>query len=111
MARAEELGVETPVLGEVFLVEGQLLVRGGGRAKALHCYDRRRVMAMHGWRLAPAQSRRTGRAHTGRIMRPGSNERWCSDTLELACWNGEVVVFALDCHDREALGSPHPATS
>ena len=65
----------------------------------------RRVMAMHGWRLPPAQHRRTGRAHTGRIVRPGSNERWCSDTLELACWNGEVVViaFALDCHDREAL--------
>jgi putative transposase len=65
----------------------------------------RRVMAMHGWRLPPAQHRRTGRAHTGQIVRPGSNERWCSDTLELACWNGEVVViaFALDCHDREAL--------
>ncbi len=62
-------------------------------------------MAMHGWRLPSRQHRRTGRAHTGQIVRPGSNERWCSDTLELACWNGEFVVlaFALDCHDREAL--------
>jgi putative transposase len=34
-----------------------------------------------------------------------SNERWCSDTLEIPCWNGELVVlgFALDCHDRENL--------
>jgi Integrase core domain len=34
-----------------------------------------------------------------------SNCRWCSDTLEFACWNGEVVrvAFALDCHDRKAI--------
>ncbi len=34
-----------------------------------------------------------------------SNERWCSDVLEIACWNGEIVQvgFALDCHDREVL--------
>ena len=34
-----------------------------------------------------------------------SNERWCSDGLEIACWNGELVqlAFALDCHDREAI--------
>lgn len=65
----------------------------------------RRLMAIHGWRLPPCQHRRTGRAHTGQIVRPGSNERWCSDTLELPCWNGEfvVVAFALDCHDREVL--------
>jgi putative transposase len=35
-----------------------------------------------------------------------SNCRWCSDTLEFACWNGEIVrvAFALDCHDREVIG-------
>jgi putative transposase len=34
-----------------------------------------------------------------------ANERWCSDVLEIACGNGEIVQlgFALDCHDREAL--------
>ncbi len=65
----------------------------------------RRVMALNGWTLPPQCHRRTGRAHTGRIRRDGSNERWCSDTLEIACGNGEFVViaFALDCHDREAL--------
>jgi len=65
----------------------------------------RRLLAIHGWTLPRATHRRTGRAHRGQIVRPASNERWCSDTWELACWNGEVVVigFALDCHDREAL--------
>lgn len=66
----------------------------------------RRVMAMHGWALPQAARRRTGRAHRGQIARPASNERWCSDGLEIACWNGEIVQvgFALDCHDREAVG-------
>lgn len=65
----------------------------------------RRVMAICGWTLPRAGRQRTGRAHTGLIRRDGSNERWCSDTLEIACWNGEMVMigFALDCCDREAL--------
>ncbi len=67
----------------------------------------RRVMELAGWKLPRAARRRTGRAHTGQIQRPGSNERWCSDVLEIACWNGEYVQvgFALDCHDREALAT------
>lgn len=66
----------------------------------------RRVMELNGWNLPRAARRRTGRAHRGLIQRPASNERWCSDVLEIACWNGEMVQlgFALDCHDREALG-------
>lgn len=62
-------------------------------------------MALHGWTLPRMARRRTGRAHRGRIQRDTSNERWCSDVLEIACWNGELVQvgFALDCHDREAL--------
>ena len=65
----------------------------------------RRVMALCGWTLPRSGRQRTGRAHTGLIRREGSNERWCSDTLELACWNGEMVMigFVLDCCDREAL--------
>lgn len=63
------------------------------------------VMELNGWKLPRAARRRTGRAHRGRIQRAVSNERWCSDVLEIACWNGELVPlgFALDCHDREAL--------
>lgn len=65
----------------------------------------RRVMDINGWKLPRSTRRRTGRAHTGLIRRDGSNERWCSDGLEIACWNGEIVqiAFALDCHDREVL--------
>lgn len=65
----------------------------------------RRVMAVNGWTLPRAARRRTGRAHRGRIQRDVSNERWCSDGLEIACWNGDIVqvAFALDCHDREVI--------
>jgi len=64
-----------------------------------------RVMELNGWKLPRAARRRTGRAHRGLIRREVSNERWCSDVLEIACWSGEIVQlgFALDCHDREAL--------
>ncbi len=43
--------------------------------------------------------------HDGQVATIRSNCRWCSDVLEFTCWNGEVVrvVFALDCHDREAI--------
>jgi putative transposase len=66
-----------------------------------------RVMELNGWTLPRATRRRTGRAHRGLIRRDVSNERWCSDVLEIACWNGELVQlgFALDCHDREVLAT------
>lgn len=65
----------------------------------------RRVMELNAWTLPVKTRRRSGRAHTGRVARDGSNERWCSDSLQVACWNGEVVEigFALDCCDRECL--------
>jgi transposase InsO family protein len=66
-----------------------------------------RVMELNGWKLPRATRRRTGRAHRGLIQRDVSNERWCSDVLEIACWNGELVPlgFVLDCHDREVLAT------
>jgi putative transposase len=65
----------------------------------------RRVTELNGWKLPRRTRRRTGRAPTGLIRRACSNERWCSDVREIACWSGEIVQlgFALDCHDREAL--------
>ena len=66
-----------------------------------------RVMELNGWKLPRSSRRGTGRAHRGLIQRAVSNERWCSDVLEIACWNGELVQvgFVLDCHDREALAT------
>ena len=45
------------------------------------------------------------RAHTGKVAVGESNRRWCSDSFEFSCDNGEKlrVTFALDCCDREAL--------
>ena len=45
------------------------------------------------------------RLHLGTVMTLKSNLRWCSDILEIRCWNGEKVFvsFALECHDREVL--------
>ena len=65
----------------------------------------RRVMEIAGGTLPRNARRRTGRAHRGQIQRPVSNERRCSDGLEIACWNGEYlqIAFVLDCHDRECL--------
>jgi putative transposase len=65
----------------------------------------RRVMAMNRWTLPRPVRRRSTRPHTGLVQRPRSNERWSSDAMEIACWNGEVVevAFALDCCDRECL--------
>lgn len=53
-------------------------------------------------------SRHTGRPvriHDGVIITLKSDMRWCSDTFEIACWNGERVRvgFSLDCCDREAM--------
>lgn len=50
-------------------------------------------------------TRRPIRAHAGRVIAPASNLRWSSDSLEIACWNGEVVrlAFAIDTHDREIM--------
>ena len=71
----------------------------------------RRVMALNAWTLPTRAKRVTGRAHRGTIRRDGSNERWCSDSFEVACANGDVVEvgFALDCCDRECLAAvAHP---
>lgn len=64
-----------------------------------------RLMEINGWKLPRSLRRRSGRAHTGLIRREISNERWCSDVLEISCWNGEYVQmgFVLDCCDREAI--------
>lgn len=64
-----------------------------------------RLMAQNGLLLA----RHTGRGrqvhHDGKVITLRSNLRWCSDTFEIPCWNGEVVrvAFALDTCDREVI--------
>jgi len=69
-------------------------------------YNRKRIqrlMRMYGLALPIRGRRQGGRRHEGQVECVVSNQRWCSDVLEIACWNGEVVhlVFSLDCCDRE----------
>ena len=71
-------------------------------------YNRKRiqrVMRLTGLALMVRRRSRNGRPHRGRVMMPGSNQRWCSDKLTIMFWNGELVemIFALDCHDREVI--------
>jgi putative transposase len=65
-----------------------------------------RLMKKHGLTLEWHTGRRRPREHDGQVATIRSNCHWCSDTLEFACWNGEIVrvAFALDCNDREVIG-------
>ena len=76
---------------------------GGTPVNAKRVY---RLMKKHGLLLAKHTGRRRPREHDGKVVTLRSNIRWCSDTLEFTCWNGDVVrvAFALDCHDREVIG-------
>ena len=64
-----------------------------------------RVMRLAGLAVPVRRRVRNPRAHRGKVICAGSNQRWCSDTMTIVCWNGEVVelAFALDCCDREAI--------
>jgi len=67
-----------------------------------------RLMSQGQLLLQPHVGLRPTRAHEGRVVAPASNQRWSSDGLEIACWNGEVVrvAFAIDTHDREIIAWP-----
>ncbi|AHI06544.1 integrase catalytic region [Bdellovibrio bacteriovorus W] len=63
-----------------------------------------RIMQMNGLSLPQAMPDQK-REHTGVIMTMFPNIRWCSDGMEIRCFNGDkvFVAFALDCCDREAF--------
>jgi transposase InsO family protein len=63
-----------------------------------------RLMKVHGL-LLPRGKESIVRVHTGQVFTLQSDLRYCSDILEIRCWNGETVAvtFSLDCHDREAI--------
>lgn len=78
------------------------------KSLGLKSYNRKRIyriMDMNGLILKKSS---VNRAHkkTGQIITLFSNTRWCSDGLEIKCFNGEkvFVAFTLDCHDRECIG-------
>ena len=63
-----------------------------------------RIMRVYGLLLQKHTGKPT-RTHNGVIITLRSDMRWCSDTLEIGCWNGQKVrmAFSLDCCDREVI--------
>lgn len=64
-----------------------------------------RVMQINNLLLPKCVSPKPKRPHLGQVITIRSNVRYCSDILEIRCWNGEkvFVAFSLDCHDRESM--------
>ena len=64
-----------------------------------------RIMLHAGLLLQRHTGLRKGRVHDGVVRTLRSNTCWCSDGLEIACWNGEVVrvAFLEDTCDREII--------
>jgi len=64
-----------------------------------------RVMQMNGLVLQKSVSPKPKRPHLGQVITLKSNVRYCSDILEIRCWNSEKVfiAFSLDCCDRETM--------
>ena len=64
-----------------------------------------RILGQQGLTLERSTGRREGRVHDGKVAVMASSVRWCSDVLEITCWNGEVVrvAFLIDAFDREVI--------
>jgi putative transposase len=78
------------------------------KIQGLKTYNRKRIyriMDMNGLIFKKSKSI-CNHEKTGKIITLFSNTRWCSDGLEIKCFNGEkvYVAFTLDCHDRENIG-------
>lgn len=64
-----------------------------------------RIMERNNLLLQRSGFDRPERHHDGKVIMMRSNLRWCSDGLEFACWNGDVIrlAFLIDAHDREII--------
>jgi transposase InsO family protein len=64
-----------------------------------------RLMRANALLLQKCTGDRIDRAHDGVVQTLRSNTRWCSDGLEIRCWNGEIVrlTFALDTCNWEII--------
>jgi len=84
------------------LVNRELVADGKPRVNHKRVY---RVMREHQLLLQRHTGNKPTRTHDGQVITLRSNTRWCSDSFEVRCWNGEVVrvVFSLDTCDRECM--------
>lgn len=84
------------------------IINTARKKEGLKAYNRKRIyriMDMNGLIMKKSVVTREHQK-TGKIITLFSNTRWCSDGLEIKCFNGEkvYVAFTLDCHDRECIG-------
>lgn len=92
------------------MATGALLLSRTGSATlpGVEPVNRKRVLRIpgqHGLTLERCTGRREGRTHDGKVAVMDSNLRWCSDALEIVCWNAEKVriAFVIDAFDREVI--------
>jgi putative transposase len=66
-----------------------------------------KLMLAAGLLLPRFTGRRPGLKHDGKVITLRSNTRWCSDSLQIRCWDGRKVetAFVMDTCDREVLAS------
>lgn len=84
------------------LLNRRLVADGRPRVNHKRVY---RMMRQNSLLLEKHTGRKPKRTHDGEVVTLKSNLRWCSDGLEIRCWNGEKVrvAFSLDCCDREIM--------
>jgi len=63
-----------------------------------------RIMKLHGL-LLQRHTGKSSRTHDGQVITLHSDTRWCSDSFQIQCWNGDRVhvIFSLDTCDREVI--------
>lgn len=100
----KEIAAQRPAYGYrriTTLLNRRLRDEGLSTVNVKRIYRIMRVNAL----LLPKHTGKPRQPHTGIIRTERSNMRWCSDAMEIGCWNGERVriAFSLDCCDREAM--------
>ncbi len=53
-------------------------------------------MQVHNLLLARKYSERPEHVHDGKVIVMRSNLRWCSDGFEFSCWNGDIMLEAVE---------------
>lgn len=89
------------------------------RAEGLAAVNHKRVyriMERNNLLLERSGFDRPERKHDGKVIMMRSNLRWCSDGLEFACWNGDVIAWPSSSTlmtERSYLGvlSPMPGSA
>jgi putative transposase len=117
LPRIKRLVAERPTYGYrriTAVLNRELRVEGLAPANHKRIY---RIMKNNALLLERSGLPRPERVHDGKVVMLRSNLRWCSDGLEFACWNGDVIRFGqsfgpmaflpspflIDAHDREVI--------